>query len=149
MESYRERLWPAPWVPVVIALAIPASMLVLAPINLLAGLITGVVLASILLAVALITAPAIVVGDGMLRAGSAKIPVELLGEPRSARGVDARHERGPGLDARAHLVLRGDVDGVVTVPVLDAEDPVPYWLISSRHPEALAAALAAARAPQA
>lgn len=146
MESYRERLWPAVWVPVVIALVIPASMLVLAPVNLTAGVITGIVLAVALVGVAFVTAPAIEINEGMLRAGSARIPVTLLGEPVPARAQEARHERGPGLDARAHLVLRGDVDGVVRVPVIDPEDPVPYWLISSRHPERLAAALVAASA---
>ncbi len=144
MESYRERVWPAVWVPVVIALAIPASMLVLAPVNLTAGVITGIVITAALVGVAIGTAPVIDVSHGMLRAGAARIPVTLLGTPISARAEEARHERGPGLDARAHLVLRGDVDGVVRVPINDPSDPVPYWLISTRRPERLVAAITAA-----
>jgi len=149
MESYRERLWPAVWVPLVIALVIPASMLVFAPISLLAGVITGIVLAVALMAVAVGTAPVIEISEGMLRAGQARIPVALLGEPIAARGSEARHERGPGLDARAHLVLRGDIDAVVRVPINDPEDPAPYWLISTRQPERLASVIATASADSA
>jgi hypothetical protein len=41
-------------------------------------------------------------------------------------------------------MIRGWVSPVVTVEVLDAEDPTPYWLISTRKPEVLAAAIAKA-----
>jgi hypothetical protein len=42
-------------------------------------------------------------------------------------------------------VLRG-YDGLVRVPLLDPADPAPYWVVSTRHPEALAAALERAQA---
>jgi hypothetical protein len=34
----------------------------------------------------------------------------------------------------------------VRVPILDPADPAPYWVLSTRHPERLAAALEEARA---
>lgn len=37
-HSYRERLWPAPWVFISTALVIPASLLVFLPISLPAGI---------------------------------------------------------------------------------------------------------------
>jgi hypothetical protein len=38
-------------------------------------------------------------------------------------------------------VLRPWVDGVVRVALTDPADPAPYWLVSTRRPEVLAAAL--------
>ena len=49
--------------------------------------------------------------------------------------------RGVEADVRAYLCQRGWVPGGVVVEVVDPEDPVPYWLISSRKPQGLAAAL--------
>lgn len=83
----------------------------------------------------------IAVGDDGLRAGRAMLdghhigPVEML--TRSAY----RARLGTGADARAYLVTRPYVDRGVLVTVDDDRDPAPYWLISSRRPEALAAAL--------
>lgn len=147
MESYRERLWPAPWIAVVAALAIPASMLTFAPLSLLIGVIVGVGLAAGVFAAAALTAPTIVVGNGMLHAGAARVPVSLLGDTTVSRGDDARLARGVELDARAFLVLRPDVDPVLRITLLDPEDPAPYWLVSTRRPDQLAAAIAEASTP--
>lgn len=144
MESYRERLWPAPWIALVAALAIPASLLTFAPVSVLAGGIVGVVLAAGVIGVAALTAPTISVADGMLRAGTARVALSLVGTTIVARGDDARQARGPLLDARAFLVLRPDVDSVLRVELTDADDPTPYWLLSTRRPEELAAAIAEA-----
>ena len=54
-------------------------------------------------------------------------------------------QRGQLLDARAYLLIRGWVDPVLRVEVVDSDDPTPYWLLSTRHPESIAAAIAAAR----
>jgi hypothetical protein len=50
------------------------------------------------------------------------------------------------LDARAWLVIRAWVDPVVRIELGDPEDPAPYWLVSSRKPQKLVAALQAAGA---
>lgn len=142
MESYRERLWPAPWIALVAALAIPASLLTFAPVSVLAGGVVGVVLAGGVVGIAMLTAPTIAVADGMLRAGAARVPLSLVGTTSVARGDDARQVKGPLLDARAFLVLRPDVGPVLRVDLTDADDPTPYWLLSTRRPEALAAAIA-------
>lgn len=57
-----------------------------------------------------------------------------------------RHRVGVGADRRAFLAFRGYINGSVEIAVVDPADPHPYWLISSRHPDELAAAIAAARA---
>ena len=131
-----------------IALVIPASLIVFAPISLPAGVATAIVLTAGSLALLLGSAPTITVDDGELRAGRARIPARLLGDVALARGTEARHERGPGLDARAHLLLRGWVDPVARVAVVDPADPTPYWLLSTRHPDELAAAIEAAKRAQ-
>lgn len=83
-----------------------------------------------------------------LVAGRARIPVRLLARP-VALDADATRDRiGPLADARAYLLLRPYVARSVVVDVTDPHDPAPYWLVSSRHPQQLAAALAA-RVPEA
>lgn len=130
----------------VIALLIPATLLVFSPIDLIAGAVVAAVLTAGCVVLLLRSAPEIVVSEGMLRAGRASILVSLTGETLVARGDDARHEKGPGGDARAWLMLRGWVEPVARITVLDPDDPTPYWLLSTRRPEELAAALRLARA---
>jgi Protein of unknown function (DUF3093) len=66
-----------------------------------------------------------------------------------AQPLDAEQTRqraGVEADARAHLVLRSYVSTAVEITLDDPADPVPYWLVSTRRPEALAAALNSAGA---
>ncbi|MBC7630858.1 DUF3093 domain-containing protein [Aeromicrobium sp.] len=78
--------------------------------------------------------------DG-LTVGRASLAAEHLGAVEQLNRVDYRHRLGVGADARAYLVTRPYVDRGVVVGVTDERDPVPYWLVSSRHPDALAVAL--------
>jgi len=142
---HAERLWPAPWVFVVTALVIPASLLVFLPISLEAGIATAIVLYAGIVVVLLTTTPRVEVRDGVLTAGRAHIPVGLLGAATAVDGEEARAERGVRLDARAWLLLRGWIPGLVRVELEDPDDPTPYWLVSTRHPTALAAAIERAR----
>jgi hypothetical protein len=145
MPVFRERLHPSVWLHLVALLAIPASMLVLAPVSVLAGAVTGIAFSGGLIIVLWALSPVIEIADGALRAGRARIPLDLLSDVVVARGTEARHARGPGLDARAWLLLRGDIDAVVRVDVSDADDPAPYWLLSTRRPDELAGAIDAVR----
>ena len=138
---YRERLWPSWWVFLATALVIPASLLVFLPISELAGIVSAVVLYAAIVVVLLATSPVIEVTDGMLRVGRARIERSFLGAASAHSGADAVAERGTRLDARAYLVLRGWVPGVVRIEITDPADPTPYWLVSTRRPQQLAAAL--------
>ena len=138
---YRERLWPAWWVFLATALVIPASLLVFIPISVLAGYICAAALYVAIVVVLLATAPVIEIDDGMLRVGKARIERSYITSATAHTGQDAFAERGPRLDARAWLVLRGWISGVVRIEIDDADDPTPYWLVSSRRPAELAAAL--------
>ncbi|MES2094752.1 MAG: DUF3093 domain-containing protein [Actinomycetota bacterium] len=143
---YRERIWPSPWVFVQTALVIPASLLVSLPISLLAGVITAIVLYSAIVSVLIATSPVIELVPGELVAGRARVPIELIGAVTAFRGEEATLQRGRLLDARAWLLIRGWVSPVVRIEISDDNDPTPYWIVSTRAPEDLVAAITAAKA---
>lgn len=146
MPLYRERLWPAPWMYIATALVIPASLLVFVPINQTAGVVVAIVLYAGCVTLMLLAAPSLTVTATEFVAGKARIPIGLVGAVTAHREADARQQRGPGLDARAWLLIRGWIDPVVRVPIDDPADPTPYWIVSTRQPEKLAAALTTAKA---
>lgn len=85
------------------------------------------------------------VGGGALRAGRARISVDLLGEARPLDAEAAHRQAGVDADARAYLLLRPYLKRAVRVDLEDPADPTPYWLVSTRRPAELAGALDAAR----
>jgi hypothetical protein len=82
------------------------------------------------------------VRDGLLHAGPARIPLAQVGDAEALDKEGTRRVHGIDADARAFLVTRPYISRAVKVIVDDPGDPTPYWLISSRHPRQLAAALA-------
>lgn len=139
--GYRERLGPSLWILVAAAVVAPMAALVLAPIDTTAALAAGLVVGALVIALLLAAAPVIAVRDGELRAGRAHIGVEHLGAPMVHVGDDARHARSAGLDPRAWHLIRGGIDAVVVIPVTDADDPATAWVLSSRTPDRLSAAV--------
>ncbi len=144
MSLFHERLWPAPWLFFATALVIPASLLVFLPINTTAGIVVAIVLYAGCVGLLLLGSPVIAVNRGMLVAGKARLPLDVVAGAVASRGHEARAERGTGLDARAFLMIRGWIDPVVRVTLSDPDDPTPYWLISTRRPEELVRVLASA-----
>ncbi len=141
MTVYRERLWAAPWLYLATALVIPATLIVFAPINMVTGIVCAVVLYAGCVTGLIVGSPIIEVTSDELRAGRAHIERSYLGVAESFDGSEATLQRGRLLDARAWLLIRGWVSGVVRVPILDENDPAPYWLLSSRRPAEFARAL--------
>ncbi|HEY2877223.1 DUF3093 domain-containing protein [Nocardioides sp.] len=86
-------------------------------------------------------APRVDVEDGWLRAGRARIGGEFLGDAEPLDAAETRRVAGPGADARAYLLLRPYLKRSVKVVVRDERDPAPYWLLSTRDPEHLVAAI--------
>lgn len=86
------------------------------------------------------------VAVGELRVDDAHIPLRYVGEVTPLSAADKRDLLGPYADPEAFVVQRPWIGGAVQLQVRDAADPTPYWLISTRHPEALAAALRDAQA---
>ncbi|HKP08905.1 MAG TPA: DUF3093 domain-containing protein [Microbacterium sp.] len=140
-DGYRERLGPSLWILVAAAVAAPMAALVITPIDTTVALIVGAGVGILLIALMILAAPVVEVRDGELRAGRAHIGVEFLGAAEVHAGEEARHARGAGLDPRSWHLIRGGIDGVVVFPVTDADDPTTAWVISSRTPDRLAAAV--------
>ena len=142
---YRERLWPAPWVFISSALVIPASLLVFLPINPNVGIVVAIGLYAACVAALIAGSPLLEVTATEFRAGRARLPLEIVGSVTAHRGDEAQLERGQRLDARAWLLIRGWISPVVKVEVLDETDPAPYWLVSTRQPDAVIEALSKAK----
>jgi hypothetical protein len=145
MVIYSERLLPGPWPFITTALVIPASLLVFLPINITLGVICAAVLYAGIVVLLVIGSPRIEVTEAQLIAGRARLPLPNVGTATGYTGTEATAERGPRLDARAWLLIRGWISPVVRVDVDDSDDPTPYWLVSTRHPKELIAALKQAR----
>lgn len=87
----------------------------------------------------------IVVENGWLQAGTARIDVEFIGAVMALDNAATRELSGPLADARAFLLLRPYLPRAVRVDIDDPDDPTPYWLVSSRRPATLVTALDRAR----
>ncbi|MFX4270884.1 DUF3093 domain-containing protein [Propionibacteriaceae bacterium Y1685] len=87
----------------------------------------------------------ICVDDQGLHAGRALLEWDWLGEATAHSAEASRERLGPKADVRAFLLVRPYLNRVVEVTVEDPADSHPYWLIGSRRPEALAAAIEATR----
>ena len=145
MTTYRERLWPAPWLFFATALVIPASFLVFLPISVPAGIATAICLYAGCVVLLLLSSPSIEVADSQLTAGRARLPLAIAGSVEGFTGDGARAERGQKLDARTWLLIRGWISPVVKIQILDERDSAPYWVVSTRHPDAVVAAITAAK----
>lgn len=84
------------------------------------------------------------VTGGELRVADARLPVRYVGEVVPLDAAGKARLLGPEGDPAAFVVHRGWVPGAVYLRLDDATDPTPYWLVSSRRPATLAAALDAA-----
>ncbi|MDF9717675.1 DUF3093 domain-containing protein [Nocardioides sp. ChNu-153] len=82
---------------------------------------------------------------GTLVAGRAEVGLEHVGDVVTLDAEQTRLVAGRHADARAYLVLRPYLRRSVKVTITDPADPTPYWLVSCRRPERLAAAVASAR----
>ena len=80
--------------------------------------------------------------DGVLSVPGARIPLARLGDATPLDREATRRVRGPSARPEAFVATRAWLDRSVVVPVEDPDDDTPYWLIGTRRPEALAAALA-------
>ncbi|MDT0346607.1 DUF3093 domain-containing protein [Streptomyces litchfieldiae] len=146
MKPYDERLTvPRSWwlMALLGVLLLGIALVPLGPVALLGGLAVGGALAGAGLSA--YGSARIRVVAGSLIAGQARIPVSALGEARALDADEARAWRTHRADARAHMLLRAYIPTAVRVEVSDPDDPTPYLYLSTRRPDRLAAALAAAR----
>jgi len=152
--AFRERLLPGPggW-SAAFAFAVVLGV-ALWPVDDVLSISAAVIALVVLAALAWWTSPVVSVlpgpdGGGELRAGRAAIPTSLLGPVTVLDRAGMTRELGPALDARAYVCLRAWARTGVRVELVDPADPTPYWLVSTRRPAELAAALTAAAGPRA
>lgn len=139
---FAERLAPSGWV-WMSALLVAAStgLVVLTTLGDAAAIVVAITAAASAGWALARTSAVIKLSSSELRAGRARIPVTALGSVREVNEVQMRALRGPRADARAYLCQRGWIPAGVAITIEDPGDNVPYWLLSSRRPAQLAAAL--------
>ena len=146
MHDYREQLRvPLAWwllaVPTVLILGatLYAGLAEPWPVIVMLGLAAGC--AAFLISLSLAT---VEIRDGMLRAGKAVLPLSAVSEVVSLDEKQTTRLRGPRADPAAHLYSRPYLKESVYLAVAashQAAGSAPYWLIGTRHPAELVAAV--------
>jgi hypothetical protein len=144
--SYRERLTPTGfgWFA---SVAVGSSLgLVVLPLAGTPGFVVGALIgAGIGIAIMALTSALVQVSPDALQAGRARIGLAQVGAVEVLDRARMAELRGRGIDPRAYHCQRGWLPAGVKVDIHDSADPTPYWLISSRRPDALAGALRTSR----
>ncbi|MFD8033053.1 DUF3093 domain-containing protein [Streptomyces sp. NPDC059717] len=146
-SPYEERLTaPRSWwlMCLLVGFALALVLVPFGTLPLLGGLVGGTA-ASAVVASSYGSVRIRVVGDSLI-AGEARIPLSALGDSEVLDADEARAWRTYKANTRAFMLLRAYIPRALKVEVVDPEDPTPYLYLSSREPERLAAAIAAARA---
>ncbi|TAK69480.1 MAG: DUF3093 domain-containing protein [Actinomycetota bacterium] len=144
---YAERLVPAWWLwPITFGLAAVLAVAYGYAYGVAVGVVIVVAVQAALVAAILATAVVVRVDDRVFRAGRARLPLRYVGRVRALDPQAAALARGRGADVSAYFVLRTwSTSTAVEVEITDPADPHRSWLVSTRHPHAVVAALTAAR----
>jgi hypothetical protein len=147
MGSYRERLLvPVSYwllaVPVVVLLGAEAYFLVDGIIPILFIGLLAVIAAIFLVHWSIAT---IEVTGSVLRADRDTLALSDVAEVVALDDRQSAVMRGPRADPSAHLLLRPYLKRAVYISLADPGAGAPYWLVATRRPEALAAAIEHAR----
>jgi hypothetical protein len=86
--------------------------------------------------------------DGELRAGSLTLPLAMAGEVAALDEAQTRALRGPRADPAAFMLIRPYLRLAVYIEITGEHQERPYWLLGTRRPAELAAAIERSR-PQA
>jgi len=143
---YRETVWPSFAAVSPLIIVAPSFALVVTPFtDFVVATLVGSVMFVITLLVVLSIAPKIaVVSEGrgaFLQVNAARIGTNHISSVEIIAKSDVRQERGPKLDARSFRVFQPSVAAMVKIHLKDPADSTPYWLVSTRDPEAIKAAL--------
>ncbi|MET0446970.1 MAG: DUF3093 domain-containing protein [Aeromicrobium sp.] len=143
MTTYRERLTaPLSWYIAALAFALVWGwVFIVATTWVFAIIVTVVLTAAGFGAVWRYGSLLVVVGADGLHVGRAFVETTHISGATSLDRASYRTQLGTGADVRAYLATRPYLDHGVVVTIDDPADPTPYWLVSSRHPDALAASL--------
>jgi hypothetical protein len=142
MQSYRERLYVTPlwWVTAMLTM-LTFGAIVWTGFDLAITLATFGGLILITCACLLNWGRATIeVADGELRAGGNCLPLADVGDVRPLDEAQTRALRGPRADPRAYVLIRPYLRCSVYVEVTQP-GAAPYWLLATRQPAELAAAI--------
>jgi hypothetical protein len=147
MSSYRERLLvPASYwllaVPVVVTLGAEAYFFV---DGIIPPLVIGVLFAVVAAFLVHWSSATIEVTGAVLRADKDTLALSDADEVVALDEKQTRALGGPRADPAAHTLLRPYLKRAVYVGLADPAGGVPYWLVATRHPAELAAAIESAR----
>lgn len=139
---YVERLTVRPiWWAVALAVAVLGAAELAAGFHWRVGLIAlAVALAPTLSVLAVLSRLTIRVDGRGLHAGGRTMTYDEMESVEALDRKRTKAQAGPAADPAAFLVFRGYVGESVLVRPLDAR-PVPYWLVSTRHPQQVVAAV--------
>jgi len=143
MSPYEER-WTAPprvWVAALVVAGVAAATLHAGADGARAVVPYAVLLPLAVLAVLRVSRGRVRVADGVLQVPGGRIALDHLGGVRELDREATRRVRGPLAQPRAFVSTRGWLGQAVQVQVEDPDDDTPYWVIGTRDPVALAAAL--------
>jgi hypothetical protein len=85
------------------------------------------------------------VAAGELRVGKDRLPLALAGQVTALDAEQTTALRGPQADPAAFMMARPYLPRAVHIVIDDPAGRTPYWLIGTRRPAELAAAIEAAR----
>ena len=106
-----------------------------------AAVVLVVTVAVIAAAFVLLSRSSVEVGQAGLRAGRYALPATAIGRVRELDPVAAREVLGPSARADARLCLLPWIKTAVQVEVVGDDSAAPYWVVATRRPAELAAAL--------
>jgi DUF3093 family protein len=146
-DSYRETLW-TPWWWYVVAVGVAcllAAEFHISGLPLTDWIPFGVLVPLSALLVWWLGHSRLEVADGELRVRGAHLPLLYVSGSIALDRETLRRVVGREGDPAAHLSIRPWIGPGVQVWVDDEDDPTPYWIVSSRHPDRLVTAIRAAR----
>jgi hypothetical protein len=150
MRSYTERLWvPAGWWLLGMLTAFMFASFTWAGFTVLVAIGSYVVICGGTAAVLLLMgSTSIEVSGGELRAGKTALPLGVAGQVAVLDEAQSRLLRGPRADPEAFMLFRPYLKRAVYIEITGEHQDRPYWLIGTRRPAELAAAIERSR-PQA
>lgn len=142
-RHYRERLLPTWWTwllgfgfVAMLAIAFGAALGATVGWILMA---TGV---TMVIALFVLSSPTITVDDETIRVGHANLPHWAIGRSKALTAQETRAARNEHYDPSWYAVLRPVASSrSVVLEVTDERDPHPAWIVTSRHPDRILAAL--------
>ncbi|HUB39767.1 MAG TPA: DUF3093 domain-containing protein [Streptosporangiaceae bacterium] len=147
MHFYRERLFAPPlwWVTGMITM-LTFGAIVWTGFDLLITIAVFGTLIAVTAAFLLNWGRAVIeVSAGELRAADATLPLAMTGEVRALSEAQTRALIGPRADPTAHILIRPYLRCAVYIEVKGPDPASPYWLLATRHPAELAAAIESSR----